>query len=38
MMSIVVIILVFNLRKTYGHSGARDGVAAPHVVPPGGSI
>ena len=37
MMSIVVIILVFNLRKTYGPKAARAGGVTPHAVPPGGS-
>jgi TctA family transporter len=38
LMSVVVIILVFNLRKTYGPAAARAGSAAPHVAPPGRSI
>lgn len=39
MMAIVVMILVFNLRKTYGpKKTAVSGAGAPHVAPPGPSV
>jgi putative tricarboxylic transport membrane protein len=38
MMTIVVIILAVNLRKTYGPKAARTAGEAGHVAPPGSSI
>jgi putative tricarboxylic transport membrane protein len=38
MMAIVIAILVFNLRKTYGAKKAAVEGSSPHAVPPGTSV